>query len=168
MQKFSVLQEMKEQEKAKRLLQFTQRGSYNSDRERSSDEETVDDPLPPPSRSEAGELALLGIRSLDSQRYADQLVRDAGLLPEKSAAVPSVAEVVSAPVAVSGTAPNAGVIYSASAPGFTRSSRPGEAVVDVSNSRTAIERFDMEKEQHLAAGSGSQEEGEEDALTGNT
>jgi hypothetical protein len=71
----------------------------------------------------------------------------------------------------SGTLPAGGrssdgeVIYSASAPGFTRSSRAGEAVDVSDSSRTAAERFDME-EQRLAAGSGFEEEDEEGLLTG--
>jgi hypothetical protein len=72
----------------------------------------------------------------------------------------------------SGTLPAGGrssdggeVIYSASAPGFTRSSRAGEAV-DVSDSRTPAERFDMEEQRLAAAGSGLEEEDEEGLLTG--
>ncbi len=63
-----------------------------------------------------------------------------------------------------GRSSDAEVIYSASAPGFTRSSRAGEAV-DVSDSRTPAERFDME-EQRLAVASGFEEEDEEGLLTG--
>jgi hypothetical protein len=59
------------------------------------------------------------------------------------------------------------VIYSASAPGFTRSRRAGEAVDVSDSSRTPAERFDME-EQRLAAAaaSGLEEEDEEGLLTG--
>ncbi len=57
------------------------------------------------------------------------------------------------------------MIYSASAPGFTRSRRAGEAV-DVSfSSRTPTERFDMEEQRFLAAGSGFEED-DEGLLTG--
>jgi hypothetical protein len=85
---------MKEKEKANRLLQFTQRISYNN---RSSDEEssgeTGKQAAPPLSlTSEVGELARLGIRPLDSQRYADKVVREAGLVHKESTAVERVIE----------------------------------------------------------------------------
>jgi hypothetical protein len=86
---------MKEKEKANRLLQFTQRISYNSN----SDEETMESgetgkqAAPPQSlTSEDGELARLGIRPLDSQRYADKVVREAGLLDKEPMAVERVIE----------------------------------------------------------------------------
>ncbi len=42
--------------------------------------------------SEDGELARLGIRPLDSQRYADKVVREAGLLDKESTDVERVIE----------------------------------------------------------------------------
>ncbi len=42
--------------------------------------------------SEDGELARLGIRPLDSQRYADKVVREAGLVDKESTAVERVIE----------------------------------------------------------------------------
>ncbi len=59
------------------------------------------------------------------------------------------------------------MIYSASAPGFTRSSRAGEAVDVSDSSRTPAERFDMEEQRFLAAAaSGLEEEDDEGLLTG--
>ncbi len=59
------------------------------------------------------------------------------------------------------------MIYSASAPGFTRSSRAGEAVDVSDSSRTPAERFDIEQQRFLvAAASGLEEEDEEGLLTG--
>ncbi len=93
---FSCLQEMKEKEKANRLLQFTQRISYNSNSSNSDEDssgETVQQAAAPLSlTSEDGELARLGIRPLDSQRYADKVVKEAGLLDRESTAVERVIE----------------------------------------------------------------------------
>jgi hypothetical protein len=76
---------MKEKEKANRLLQFTQRISYNSNSDEEASGETEKQAAPPlPLTSEDGELARLGIRPLDSQRYADKVVREAGLLDKES------------------------------------------------------------------------------------
>ncbi len=69
------------------------------------------------------------------------------------------------PSPAGGRSSDAEVIYSASAPGFTRSSRAGEAVDVSDSSRTPAERFDME-EQRLAVASGLEEEDEEGLLTG--
>jgi hypothetical protein len=124
---------MKEQERAKRLLQFTQRVAYSSDEGETEDEQKQQ----PPQREtkvEAGELARLGIRPLDSQRYADQLVRDAGLLPDESSRCPTSVDPAAVKTAAEGknqVRPIAEVIYSASAPGFVRSSR-AVAAEDVS------------------------------------
>ncbi len=72
------------------------------------------------------------------------------------------------PSPAGGRSSDAEVIYSASAPGFTRSSRAGEAVDVSDSSRTPAERFDMEEQRLLAAaaGSGLEEEDEEGLLTG--
>ena len=161
---------MKEQEKTKRLLQFTQRVAYNKSSSSSDDEAEMQMDTPqqkqaPPSRSrhEDGELARLGIRPLDSDRYAQQLVREAGLVPEESAPPPRPnAKVASTEVASRATgAKSAEVIYSASAPGFTRSLGSG-AAVDVSDSR-APEKLVLEEGSANAGGSVPDEE---DLLTG--
>ena len=80
---------MKDQEKAKRLLRFTQGVSYNSDNE-AEVEDVVQQPKE--DRREDRQLQRLGIRPLDSQRYADKLVRDAGLVPEEPKVVNNTAE----------------------------------------------------------------------------
>jgi hypothetical protein len=82
---------MKEKEKANRLLQFTQRISYNSNSDEETSGETEKQAAPPQSlTSEDGELARLGIRPLDSQRYADKVVREAGLLDKESTSIERV------------------------------------------------------------------------------
>jgi hypothetical protein len=122
---------MKEQEKAKRLLRFTQGVTYDSsdarEIEKSSPEVKAD-------TREDKELRRLGIRPLDSQIYADKLVKDAGLADQEEVTAEfrgGGGAIVSA--AAAGGGPKSGaVIFSASAPGFTRSSRDGGAV-DVSD-----------------------------------
>ena len=156
---------MKDQEKAKRLLRFTQGVSYNSDNE-AEVEDVVQQQKE--DRREDRQLQRLGIRPLDSQRYANKLVRDAGLVSEEPKVVNNTAEQrvnadPEAGVASRAKPRSSEVIYSASAPGFTRSSRDGGAV-DVSDSRPTEGISSGDKD--VIGSAEHEEEDEEGDLTG--